>query len=121
MTAGEPDPATVADVDRDLAALLRTLVSGGWEQQTAILNGAEHSGTLRALTEALLGAASQSLIRHMLAEAALADVEPGSPVWVALRWDLNDLLAQPGVREGLDQSFAEMQASIVDGGRGLAG
>lgn len=116
MTAGEPDPATVADVDRDVVALLRTLVSGDWEQQTAILNGAEHSGTLRAVTEALLGVAGQSVIRHMLAEAALADVEPGSPAWVALRWDLNDMLALPGVRDGLDQSFAEMQARIVAGG-----
>src|SRR6185437_1454797 len=94
MTEGtEPQPETVADVGRDVMALLRAAVAGDWEEQTAVLNGAEHGGTLRALTEILLGVASQSLVRHMLAEACITTVEPGSLMWDALRTDLDVVLA----------------------------
>ena len=114
MTEGtEPQPETVADVGRDVMALLRATVAGDWEEQTAVLNGAEHGGTLRALTEVLLGVASQSFVRHMLAEACITTVEPGSLMWDALRTDLDVVLARPGVREALDQAMAEMQASII--------
>lgn len=115
MAGGMPrDPETVADAGRDVTALLRALVRRDWKQQTVILNGAEHSGTLRGVTEMLLGIIGESLVRHLIAAAV---AEQGTGAWTALNHDLGELLAAPGVRDALDQSIAEMQARIVAGGR----
>lgn len=112
------DQETAEDVGRDVVALLRAVIDGDWEQQTVILNGAEHSGTLRGVTETLLGVASESVIRHLLAFICSMDADAnlaGTPVHTALHEPLNALLDRPGMRETLRRQVATLQAQIVNG------
>lgn len=115
MTEGtEPHPETVADVGRDVMALLRAVVDDDRHGMTVILDGAEHSGTLRALADALLGVIAHSFVRHVL---AVGMAQEGTEAWTALHADLDTLLGAPGVREALHATLAGMQQRIIRGGR----
>jgi hypothetical protein len=112
------DKETAEDVGRDVVALLRAAVDDDWEQQTVVLSGAEHSGTLRGVTECLLGIAGESLIRCLVAIICTLDPEAhleGTPVHEALYGPLGPVLDRPGVRDVLRREVSKMQAQVVSG------
>lgn len=112
----DPTPAELADTGRDLAALLRTFPGNDRLKRAVILNGAEDSGTLRALADELLQVAREPFLRCVLAQFWLESDDPVSAVRAALNGDLDTLLAFPGVREALDEYLAGYQAEIIGEG-----
>ena len=103
----------VADVSRDVAALLRAGLRGDDRGMEAVLGGAGALGT-RRIAMMLTGIATDAVTRWMVTASLVTDKGPKYDA--AMAADTGLLLAQPEIRAAVDACIASWQAEIISGG-----
>jgi hypothetical protein len=104
--------AEVADAGRDVIALLRAQVAGSHGDIDAVLDSAGDRG-VRAVAETFLGLSADLIARLTFAVLLIEDDQtrelPGTVDYAAI-------MADPDLRQAVEENVARLQAGIITGG-----